>query len=266
MSTAQKLTFSVVSHGHGAMLHALLNDLAQSPSLSGARVVVTLNLRDEGFQPDQYERLDIVVVRNERPKGFGANHNFAFNHCWTPWFVVLNPDLRLRGGEPFSTLTAKAVNSERVGVIAPEVINSAGFPEDAVRSNLSPLSLIRRYLHLGSEHGLKAEPDKQRQFYWLAGMCLVINSHAYKAVGGFDERFFLYCEDYDLCARLHTSGFRLVVDRSVQIVHEARRDSRRSWRHLRWHLAGLWRVWTSRVFWTIAREDLTAQRQPARVG
>ena len=82
-------------------------------------------------------------------------------------------------------------------------------------------------------------------------MCLVVNAQAWRAVQGFDERFFLYCEDYDLCARLYNAGYSLVVDDATCVVHDAQRDSHRSSRHLRWHLESLAKVWLSAAFWRV---------------
>lgn len=247
----QAFTFSVVSHGHGALLGALLDDLDAEPALAGAQVVVTLNI-PEPFEPGRWAKLAITVLRNEAPKGFGANHNAAFAHCTTPWFVILNPDLRLVAGQPFTVLVAAAARAPRIGVIAPRIDNAAGAREDSVRSNLTPWSLVRRRL-IGDRALADAQvPARQgAPFFWLAGMCLMFDAAAWRAIGGFDERFFLYGEDYDISARLYLAGYTLVVEPSVAVCHDAQRDSHRSTRHLRWHLASLLRIWTSSAFWRV---------------
>ncbi len=247
---AGDLTLSVVSHGHGALLAALLDDLDAAPPLAGVAVVVTLNI-DEDVDAADYPNLRITLVRNRQPKGFGANHNAAFGHCATRWFAVLNPDLRLDGGEPFTRLADVARGIANVAALAPRIVSVAGTTEDAVRPNLTPLSLLRRAA--GDRPGLIPDAVSRRPqaFYWLAGMCVLFDAAAYRAVGGFDERFFLYCEDYDICARLYNAGYALAVEPAVTVVHAAQRDSHRSARHLRWHLASLVRVWTSRAFWRL---------------
>jgi N-acetylglucosaminyl-diphospho-decaprenol L-rhamnosyltransferase len=256
-------TFSIVSHGHGALLHALLSDLDAEPTLAGAPVTVTLNT-PEDFDVARWPHLTITVLRNAVPKGFGANHNAAFGECRTRWFVILNPDLRLVGEEPFTALAGTAAAEPGLGAISPQIVNIEGQAEDAVRANLTPWSLVRRRL-LGDR--TPVDPNKPARagapFYWLAGMCVMFDAAAYRAIGGFDERFFLYGEDYDISARLYAAGHALAVDRRVAVCHDARRDSHRSFKHLRWHLGSILRIWASPVFWriTLGRSNLPAQQQ-----
>ena len=246
------LTISVVSHGHGLLLVRLLQQLDDQPSLSGIRVVVTLNLYDEMLDVSRYPSLELVVIRNLVPRGFGANHNSAFKLCTTSWFGVLNPDLALAEREPFTPTLEAALALPLVGVVAPLVVSANGELEDSVRANLTPWSLIRRRL-LGERSPLDVHRPARKgsPFYWLAGMCLLIDAEAFRKVGGFDERFFLYCEDYDLCARMYNAGYAIAVERGAQIIHEAQRDSHRSLRHMRWHLISLLKVWLSAAFWRI---------------
>ena len=252
---ASSLTLSVVSHGHGPLLAALLRELDGQPRLRGVNVIVTLNLDGETLADDAYPNLDLRLIRNARPRGFGANHNAAFRHCGTPWFAVLNPDLRLDGEEPFSHLLGADVPAPDIAVMAPAVVAPDGGREDSVRTNLTFASLLaRRFRHDQPVWPRIMECSRaDGGFFWLAGMFLLLRSDAYAAVGGFDERFHLYCEDYDLCARLWLSGGRLRVDNAVGVIHAAQRDSHRSLRHLRWHFASLFKVWTSRAFWSVVR-------------
>lgn len=250
-------TLSVISHGHGSLLHALLDDIAAFENANAYRLIVTLNLAQESFTPSDWPGLDIRVLRNSQPKGFGANHNQAFHHCDTPWFAVLNPDLRM-AYDPFPKLLEQAANVERLGAMTPAVLAPDGREEDHIRHNLSPLALWRR------SRGSKMEAiDISRPagldhcFYWLAGMFLAFPREAYAEVGGFDERFFLYCEDYDICARLVLKRYRLLSVPTICVTHAAQRDSHRSSRHLRWHLISLLKVWTSVAYWRLVFSNST---------
>lgn len=244
-------TLSVVSHGHGPLLRGLLHDLCAQDGIENFLIVVTLNLESEQLDLAEYAQLQVKLIRNASPKGFGANHNAAFEHCQTQQFVVVNPDIRL----PDRTALVRLLqgdSSNRVGLRAPLVTNSVGLREDSVRRHLTPWSLIRRALGHDREPLRPRMPAKKgAPFFWLAGMFMVLDSQAFREVGGFDERFFLYCEDYDLCARLYVAGYSIVLNEQVSVVHDAQRDSHRSAKHLRWHLSSLGKVWFSSAFWRV---------------
>lgn len=245
------LSISIVSHGHGSLVANLLSDLDRDPELKGATVVLTLNIPEAPFQPLDYPNLDLQIIENARPKGFGANHNTAFKQCRTRWFLILNPDIAIQ--EPFARrLITSAAELDHVGMIAPNVIGRDGRPQDSVRTLVTPWSIASRVL-LRRRKAISPPPAWQlsEQFYWLAGMFLIVNSDAFRAIGGFDERIFLYYEDFDLSARLYLAGYRLAFDQDVNVIHEAQRSSHRSLRYLRWHITSLIRLWVTPPFWRI---------------
>lgn len=233
----------------------MLEDLARAGPLL-ARVVVTRNL-PEPWQPAcAHPTASLVVIDNDRPKGFGANHNCAFAHCETEWFVVANPDLRLPA-DPLPVLLA--AGTAGVGLVAPEVLESDGSIADSARPLPTPAALIRRYLPAGTVRPGNEAPQ------WYAGMFLAIRREAFESIGGFDERYHLYCEDVDLCARLRLQGWRLRQATQAQVMHEAQRASRRSLRHLGWHLRSLLRLWTSDA-WRRYRALLATEQAERRRG
>lgn len=250
-SLSELLTLSIVSHGHGEMVVQLLDDLASHTSLIGMRVVLTLNVPEPELPAGRWPHLDLEVRHNLAPLGFGTNHNQAFVTCSTPFFAVLNPDLRLPQ-DPFPGLLARMDIDWQLALVAPRIVDPQGGLEDSVRENLSLPSLLRRYLRAADRLKAGQRARSSGSFFWVAGMFMLIRRSDFAAIGGFNERFHLYCEDYDLCARLVLSGRRIGVADEVLAVHDARRDSRRSGRHLRWHMSSLVRVWISPTFWRLA--------------
>jgi GT2 family glycosyltransferase len=117
---------------------------------------------------------------------------------------VLNPDVRITA-DPFDALAAELTNP-RVGVAAPLVVDAAGEPEDNARRFPSAWSLTAKLLGLAPrlDYAIGSEPFSPD---WVAGMFLALRRETFAAVDGFDERYFLYYEDVDLCRRLRRSGF-----------------------------------------------------------
>lgn len=81
---------------------------------------------------------------------------------------------------------------------------------------------------------------------WVAGMFLFARRAAFESVGGFDERYFMYYEDVDLCRRLRQKGYDIRLAPGARIVHDARRTSHTNPRYLMWHLRSIGRFLTTR--------------------
>ena len=237
---SQLLTISLISHQQGDIAQHLLDGLAAMDSHL-LKVIVTLNV-PEDWEPVWYHQTAaLVVVRNPQPKGFGANHNAAFARCDTPFFAMLNPDLDLDGLQLANLL--RCFDDPMLALVSPTVLTPQGERADIERDRMSLPNLLRRRLH---------RPPGPTA--WIAGVCLFLRAEAFRDVGGFDERYFMYCEDADLCGRLVLAGWRFAVDPTVRIVHDARRRSLRSPRHFVYHLHSLLRYWCSSAFWAQGRQ------------
>lgn len=226
------IAVSIVSHGHGAMVERLAAALLACPEV--AQLLVTRNIPEALALPADGR---LQVIDNAAPKGFGANHNAAFAHCAQPFFCPLNPDIEL-DGNPFPALLA-ALERDGAALAAPLVRAPDGGVEDSIRHFPTPGGLLRKALGRGD--GRYRLPADGADFHpeWVAGMFMLFRSDAYGRLGGFDEGYFLYYEDVDICVRLWRQGFKVLACPAVGVVHDARRDSRRSLRHLRWHLASM---------------------------
>ena len=229
--TRPTITVSVVSHGQNILVNRLLADLTEHCQ-SGLHVMVTENIQDP-------VPLNIVqgvhrfeVVQNERPKGFGSNHNSAFARSNSQLFFVVNPDIRFVG-DPFASLAGRLITGD-AGVIGPLVRNASGAVEDSARRFPTVTSLLAKLVrgNVAADYPLNQGP---LEVEWMAGMFLGFRRDAYSAVSGFDERFFLYYEDVDICRRLRSRGYKVIYDTTVCVIHEARRASRRDPRLMRIH-------------------------------
>jgi len=233
------VTVSVVSHRQNNLVNQLGGDLER---FCGERlpVIVTQNVADP-VALNSFA-LPVEVIVNPAPKGFGANHNAAFRRCRTPFFCVMNPDVRLRA-DPFPAL-ARALMDERAGVVGPLVRNPAGEVEDSARRFPTVRSLLRKLFVASSGPDYPGQGEAMR-VDWIAGMCMLFRTERFAAVGGFDERYFLYYEDVDICRRLQGLGSCVLYEPRVEVVHDARRSSRRDLRMALHHARSLFRYFTS---------------------
>ena len=243
----QCITVSVVSHGQGQLVAALLEDLACCQNVSA--VVLTQNIPEDDIPCPASLQPRLRVIGNEHPRGFAANHNQAFRFCETSMFAVLNPDIRLRGN-PFPQL-ARALEMSSVGVVAPAVRNPSGDLEDSARTFPTPLRLLRKLMGLGDGR-IFTEGATPQDVDWTAGMFLLFPASVYSELEGFDEGFFLYYEDVDICTRLWRSGRRAILHPGVTVIHAAQRASRRRLRYMKWHLSSMFRYFVKHA-WRLPR-------------
>lgn len=231
----RSITVSVVSHGQGELVSKLLEDLARCPYVS--EIIVTQNIPEREILSPASLRSRIRLIRNDQPLGFAANHNQAFRQSRSSMFAVLNPDIRFEG-DPFPKLM-DPITASGVAIAAPAVHNPNGVLEDSIRRFPTLSSLVAKALHLSSG---QIHFDAHSEYFcpdWVAGMFMLFRRETYADLGGFDEGFFLYYEDVDICVRAWRAGMKILVCPSVSVVHDARRDSHRSMLHLRWHLASM---------------------------
>lgn len=240
MSLNPPFSLSVVSHGQAAMIAHLLDDLKKTDH-SKFELLITINIPEDDTA---YANLPFAtrIIRNASPKGFGANHNAAFAKASGQYLVIVNPDIRL----PALNLDAliKPLEDTGVGAVAPVVLNSDGAVEDSARRFPTVLGILRRTIlrQRSRDYEWNTQPVVVD---WTGGMFVVFRRRAFEDVGGFDDRrFFMYLEDTDICRRLRAKGWSVMLQPGTSVIHDAQRASRRSLRHLRWHVTSFFRYFT----------------------
>ena len=214
------------------MVARLLAQLCRWDGLIG-EVVLTHNLPAEAVPaPAGGWPFRFIEVFNSAPAGFGANHNHAFARSSSEFFCVLNPDIELNDPAIWEQLVERG-REPRVGCAYPILLNPDGSRQDNEREAVSPLALLRRHL-------LKRA---QCRVDWVSAAFWLVRASAWREVGGFDERYFMYCEDTDFCLRLQMAGWKLAKVQATA-VHDASWSSRQIGAHLLWHLRSMMRLWT----------------------
>jgi len=247
------ISISIVSHQQAHLLNALLGELDKWRKVYLLEVLLTQNLPETlPFNTNGFS-FPVIVHENPVPRGFSANHNQAFARSSGQLFCVMNPDIRL-DEEVFAALHA-CLQDPAVGVVAPLVVGENGVAEDSARRFPTPLKILCKALGgcKGSDYEVKNQiiyPD------WVAGMFMLFRREVFEKLGGFDEHYFLYYEDVDLCARLRLGGYTVALCPAAKVVHHAQRSSHRNLKYLTWHLTSMLRFFLSRPFLNICRQRL----------
>lgn len=235
------LDIQIVSHGTPELVALLLADLRGV----AADVHVLENVAGVDHAPVPGVRLTRHPDRRQR--SFGENHSILARHGGAELIAILNPDLRVGPGV-FQRLVA-AFDDPRVGVVAPRVHAPGGRLEDNARRVLTPLRLLRDRLWPARRRSDYPDAARPCEPDWVAGMFLIVRRSLFERLGGFDRRYRMYCEDMDFCLRVWLAGHLVRCEPCDEVVHDARRASLKSPRHLAWHVTSLARFWCSAAFW-----------------
>jgi N-acetylglucosaminyl-diphospho-decaprenol L-rhamnosyltransferase len=178
----------------------------------------------------------VSVVETGANLGFGSAANRGVAATAGEYVLILNPDTVVEPG------TAKALSEALdrdpgLAVVGPRMENLDGtlypsvrrFPEMAVAFGHAFLGLVwptnpatRRYRMLDWDHDRQAADVD-----WVGGACMLVRRSAFDLIGGFDEAYFMYVEDVDLCWRLGQAGWRIGYEPSARVVHALGGSSRR---------------------------------------
>ncbi|MCI0479654.1 glycosyltransferase family 2 protein [Candidatus Uhrbacteria bacterium] len=175
-----------------------------------------------------------IVLEGHGNVGFGAGNNRAFREAKGEYVMLVNPDLTVFPGE-IERLVAFADAEPSAGLVGPRLVN----PDRSVQRTFHrfPDSLIPLYrrTRLGrTPWGRRAvanylmedaDPSVVRDVDGLFGAAILIRRSALDAIGHFDERFFMYFEDVDLCRRAWEAGWRVVYAPVAEFVHYHQRES-----------------------------------------
>ena len=248
---APKVTAVVVSYNTRDDLLRCLASLAAHVRLP-LEVVVVDNASTDGSAAAVRAAYPAArVLESPANQGFSAANNAGIRASSAPQVLVLNSDAELTPGA-LETLSGLLDARPDVGVVGPRTVNPDGSVQLSFGPDLTPLSEWRqRSLVLGlrarrPEALREAEQRASREHEpdWVSGSCFLARRAALEAIGGFDEGFFLYEEDADLCRRLRGAGWRVLYTPAAEVRHalgqsmardpaRARREYRRS--HLRYY-------------------------------
>lgn len=169
----------------------------------------------------------VLVTENAENVGFARANNIGLRAATTPYVLVLNPDARLEPGA-LPALVAILDARNDVAIVGPKTLSPDGSIQVSFGPDLTPLA---EWSQRRLVHGVKARHPQAlreaerlaatvREPDWVSGSCFLARREALARISYFDEGFFLYEEDADLCLRVRKEGFRVAFEPRAVVVHE----------------------------------------------
>jgi len=228
-----------------------------------------LFLVDNGPASEPPSRLDpglwgcgsVRVLHGHGNVGYGKANNLVLGSLRSDVHVVMNPDVEVDPDAVRAALAALAAHRD-VGLIAPAVYDASGerqylckrYPSVWVLflRSFAPAFLRRRFHETLDRYEMRdAIAERFVAGIPLASGCfMAIRTPLFESLGGFDARYFMYFEDYDLSLRLAPHA-ALAYAPDARIVHHGGGASSKGWRHVAWFLGSAWRFF-SRHGWRLA--------------
>lgn len=197
-------------------------------------IVVDNNSGDNTPDIVRWQYPDVRLIEAKKNLGMGGGNNLGIRQAKGRYVAIMNPDT-LVFKDTFQKLFKLMEDNSHIGIVGPKQYNPDRTIQDSCyRWHGLWTPLFRRTAlglsHLGQrdlERFLMCDFDKNSfcDVDWLLGSFLFMRAEALSEVGGFDERFFLYFEDTDICRRFHKKGWRVIYYPDAEIIHNHNRAS-----------------------------------------
>ena len=182
------------------------------------------------YLKERYSHLrQIKIVQNEENVGFGKAINQAASLAKGQYYLILNPDTIIQE-ETISTLKEYLDSNPEVGMVGPKVLNADGTLQLACKRSFPTLGVALPKLlgfsrifpkskWAGKYNLTYLDEDEISSVDAISGSCMFIRSFLFHELKGFDERFFMFGEDLDLCSRIWKNNYEIHYVPNTQIVH-----------------------------------------------
>jgi len=242
----KKISFIIVNHNHKEDIQQLISSLDASMQDSQYEIIIIDNGSIDGSKTYFSELTGNIIYHYfDKNIGYGAANNRGVELSTGSVLVLINPDTLIeeQGFDKYILATLQ----ENIGVLAPKIV----YPDGKIQPNCADYSTLKTFILQSFKVGyfirkhnliskLKILVDRfyflkksfigtyisnfsklsgEKDCNWVSGACIIMQKKIFETVSGFDEKFFLYCEDEDLCRRIAARGYRIVVNPSFTIVH-----------------------------------------------
>jgi N-acetylglucosaminyl-diphospho-decaprenol L-rhamnosyltransferase len=242
------VTVVIVNYNSGGHLADCLRSLSAGLAGLDGEVVIVDNASTDGSEMAAENAVapatetcvseaEVRLVRLPTNTGFAAAANLGARTGKADRVLFMNPDCLVAPGF-LDPLLGELDASPRCAGVAPSVLNQDGSPQGNARGDptimtglfgrTTLLSRVFPSTRFARRNVIPpALPGNHAAISvdWVSGACVLVRREAFDGVGGFDERYFLYWEDADLCRRLRNAGWSICVNRDARVVHVGARSS-----------------------------------------
>ena len=209
------LTIQIVNYNSRGNLMTCLQSIQKNVhGIENAQIVVVNNDKEElGNFLDGFK---VEIIEKKENIGFGKAHNLGFKKSKGKYILFLNPDTKLFPGTVEKIMEVFSAD-EKIGIVGPIHVEDGRISdEEHFGFRKTPLSTIRTKIFREKE---KSDRQKYFETDWVSGGAMMIRRSLFSELGGFDENYFMYFEDVDLCLQAKKRGWKIAVCPEAKIFH-----------------------------------------------
>lgn len=223
----EKIAISIVTYNSPEYVKRCLDSILWIADTPNLKVFIFDNSSGNDVKDlvSKYPSLNTHYLKSETNLGFGAGHNRNFGESvsWQPdYFLLLNPDLIIEQKDLSMMLHSfKNIESKKIGIIGPKLKDGSGEIENSILFDEGAIQLGFMLFKemLGFRRKNKKLPSTVKSVDGVSGACMLIDTDMIRDIGFFDERYFMYHEDRDLCFRARSKGWDIRYDPTVELIH-----------------------------------------------
>jgi hypothetical protein len=211
------LSIVIVSFNAAEDLARCLGSLLAAPPAAPHEIVVVDNGSTDASVETAQRFATVRVVALESNLGFARANNAGIRASAGANLLLLNSDTIVPPGA-VDTLLAELDRDPAVAVVGPRLVDGSGRAELSFGRMITPLNEWRQK-RIARSGDVDALTRRRHHPDWVSGACLLVRRADAEAVGGLDERFFMYTEDVDFCASIRARGRRVLFTPAAEVVH-----------------------------------------------
>lgn len=220
MDKEKKVSVILVTFNSAKTIKPCLDSLLKAKSILEIIIVDNASLDPTLEELSAYKKY-IQLIKSEKNLGFSKANNLGVKNAKSDLLLFLNPDTEVTGPESIENMVDVLVSNKDYGLIGPKLLYPDGKTQFSARNFPTVLNAFKEYL-LGIKDSYDFYSPKESSLSpvdTVVGACMLTFREIFLAVGGFDEKYFLYYEDIALCQAIKKRGYKIGYLGSVSFKH-----------------------------------------------
>jgi GT2 family glycosyltransferase len=233
------LSIIIVNYNVKEFLQNLIHSIEKAAVNLTKEIIIIDNASDDGSVEFIKDKLpQVKLIANKTNLGFGKANNIGLKQATGKYLLLINPDT-IVAEDTFEKMISFFESDKAVGLAGCKILNPDGTFQLACRrsfpgpwtsfTKVTGLSTLFPRSKIFARYNLTYLDENQTyEVDAISGSFMMMRKEVYEKVGGFDEQFFMYGEDLDLCYRIQKAGYKVFYVHSTQIIHYKGESTKRS--------------------------------------